>query len=120
MRQKYWAIFACIGAVSGQAIAAAPDPVDANAVIPATIYQSPFAGYRPLGEDKETPWRDANDTVGKIGGWRAYAREAAEAMKARETVNTKKSPDIDSTKAKPATSPPVVVPPPTQIHKHGG
>ena len=120
MNQKSWAIFACIGAVSGQAIAAASDPADVNAVIPATIYKSPFADYRPLGEDKDTPWRDANETVGKIGGWRAYAREAAEAMKARETVNTKKPPDIDSTKAKPAASPPVVVPPPAQIHKHGG
>lgn len=121
MRKEYWAIFACVGAVSGQAIAAAPDPADANAVTPVTIYQSPFADYRPLGEDTDTPWRDANETVGKIGGWRAYAREAAEAMKAREILNTKKPPDVDNIKAKPATAPPgVTPPPPTQIHKHGG
>lgn len=40
-------------------------------------YKSPFSDYRPLGEDKRTPWKAANDEVGKIGGWRVYAREAA-------------------------------------------
>ena len=121
MNHKSWAIFACIGAVSGQAIAAASDPADANAVIPATIYQSPFVDYRPLGEDKDTPWRDANETVGKIGGWRAYAREAAEAMKARETINTKKPPDTETSKAKPAPAVPAIPPAsPAQPHKHGG
>ena len=40
-------------------------------------YQSPFKDYRPLGEDKRVPWKAANDEVGKIGGWRVYAREAS-------------------------------------------
>ena len=121
MNQKSWAIFACIGAVSGQAIAAASDPADVNAVIPATIYKSPFADYRPLGEDKDTPWRDANETVGKIGGWRAYAREAAEAMKARDALSTRKVPDTDAGKAKPMPISPATPPvAPAQPHKHGG
>ncbi|MFC5500166.1 hypothetical protein ACFPOE_21670 [Caenimonas terrae] len=33
-------------------------------------------GYRSFDEPKPIPWREANDTVGRIGGWRAYAREA--------------------------------------------
>ena len=39
-------------------------------------YRSVFEDYRPFTEDKVTPWREANDAVRDIGGWRAYAREA--------------------------------------------
>ncbi len=45
---------------------------------PPINYKSPFADYRALGEDKHIPWKAANDEVAKIGGWRVYAREAAE------------------------------------------
>lgn len=41
-------------------------------------YRSALEGYRPYSEEKMVPWKEANDTVGKIGGWRAYAKEAAE------------------------------------------
>ena len=99
MKQRYWAMLACISAIFGQVQAAAPDPTNANAGIPATTYRSPFAEYRPLGEDKNTAWKDANDTVGKVGGWRAYAREAADAMKMRAAG------EID--KAKPAALSPL-------------
>lgn len=53
-----------------------PDPLDPQASVPAVIYQSPLADYRRLGEDKQVPWSQANDTVNRIGGWRTYAREA--------------------------------------------
>jgi hypothetical protein len=56
--------------------AARPDPLDAQAAVPATVHESAFARYRRLGEDKPIPWREANDTAARIGGWRAYAREA--------------------------------------------
>lgn len=120
MKRKYWAMIACSGMGFGQVNAAGPDPADANTVNPPTIYQSPFTDYRPLGEDKNIPWKDANDTVGKIGGWRVYAREAADAMKA--TAATKASPDG----SKPAGPPPLPAKSPTtptsptQPHKHGG
>ena len=42
-------------------------------------YRSALEGYQPYSENKMVPWKEANDTVGKIGGWRAYAEEAAEA-----------------------------------------
>ena len=38
-------------------------------------YRSALEGYRPFAEEKPVPWKQANDTVGRIGGWRAYARE---------------------------------------------
>jgi hypothetical protein len=52
------------------------DPVPADAPVPPLRYQSPLAGFRPMGEDKSIAWRQANHTVATIGGWRTYAREA--------------------------------------------
>jgi hypothetical protein len=56
--------------------AARPDPLDAKASVPTLSYESSFAQYRRLGDEKPVSWRDANDTVTRIGGWRVYAREA--------------------------------------------
>jgi len=52
------------------------DPLDPNASVPAPSYESSFSTYRRLGDDPPVSWREANDTVTRIGGWRAYAREA--------------------------------------------
>jgi hypothetical protein len=59
--------------------ASAADPGDARALVPPPGYRSAFIGYRPLGEWRELQpgaWRDANDRVARIGGWRSYTREA--------------------------------------------
>ena len=48
-------------------------------------YQSVFEGYQAMSEPKLTPWRAANDTVRDVGGWRAYAKEAAAANAAATT-----------------------------------
>lgn len=53
-----------------------PDPLDAQASVPALNHASSLSRQRPLGDEKPVPWRDANDTVARIGGWRVYAREA--------------------------------------------
>lgn len=53
------------------------DPLDASAEVPAVRVRSSFAGYHGLADEKVGSWREANDTVGQIGGWKAYAREAA-------------------------------------------
>jgi hypothetical protein len=55
---------------------ARPDPLDPKASVPALSYESSFSQYRRLGDEKPVSWRDANDTVTRIGGWRVYAREA--------------------------------------------
>ncbi len=52
------------------------DPLDVSVAVPAVTYESALSRYRRAGEDKATPWRDSNDTAARIGGWRAYAREA--------------------------------------------
>jgi len=40
---------------------------------------SAFDGYRPMNDQPVLDWRENNAQVGRIGGWRAYAREAATA-----------------------------------------
>jgi hypothetical protein len=52
-----------------------PDPADPSARVPTAAYRSPFADYRVLGDEAVGNWRAANDEVGRIGGWREYARE---------------------------------------------
>jgi hypothetical protein len=49
------------------------------------FYRSIFEGYQALTERTPTPWRAANDTVREVGGWRAYAKEAAAANAATPT-----------------------------------
>lgn len=51
------------------------------------IYTSPLADYQPWTDEKVIPWTDANNTVGRIGGWRAYAKEAQGALAGGLTSN---------------------------------
>ena len=54
------------------------DPLDPKAATAPLVYRSTLSGYKPLAaESPPVMWRDANDAVLRIGGWRAYAREAA-------------------------------------------
>jgi len=39
-------------------------------------FKSSFSEYVPYSEQSIESWREANDRVGEIGGWRVYAREA--------------------------------------------
>lgn len=55
-----------------------PDPLDAQASIPPLVHASAFLQYRRLADAPVGAWRDANDTVTRIGGWRVYARDAAQ------------------------------------------
>lgn len=58
--------------------AARASPLDATADVPAVTYDSAFTRYRPHADQALRSWKDANDNVGRIGGWRSYAREAAQ------------------------------------------
>ena len=62
-----------------------PDPLDPQARVPAAVYPSALAGYRRLGDDKPVPWKQANETVNRVGGWRACAREAQSPQPAAST-----------------------------------
>lgn len=52
----------------------APPPTATQAV-PAA-FRSALEGYQPYTDEKIVPWKEANDNVGRIGGWREYAKEA--------------------------------------------
>jgi hypothetical protein len=54
-----------------------PDPLDASAPVAPLTHRSALAAYRPAHDVPVGSWKDANDTVTRIGGWRAYAREPA-------------------------------------------
>jgi hypothetical protein len=53
------------------------DPLNPRAEVPALRHDSALATYRRLGENEALGWKNANDAAQRIGGWRAYAREAA-------------------------------------------
>lgn len=39
-------------------------------------YASPLRAYKAYADQPVESWREANDRVRRIGGWRAYAKEA--------------------------------------------
>lgn len=41
-------------------------------------YRSALEGYQPYTDEKIVNWKEANETAGRIGGWREYAKEAGE------------------------------------------
>ena len=59
-------LLAVLGAMASIATAAPP------------AWRSSLEGYQPFSDEKPVPWPQANDTVREAGGWRAYAREAAQ------------------------------------------
>lgn len=61
-------------------------------------YRSALDAYQPFQDAPARAWREHNDNVGRIGGWRAYAREAAA----------------------PAGAAPPAAPPASQGHAHDG
>ncbi len=72
-------LFAAVFTFQAQAqtpATARSDPLDPKAQVPALRYESSFAQFRRFGDEKPVGWRDANEAVARIGGWRVYAREA--------------------------------------------
>jgi hypothetical protein len=92
-------------ALTAQAQPAAKlDPLDPKATVPALRYESSFSQYRPLGDEKPVSWREANDTVARIGGWRVYAREAQQpdaAPAAKPASDSPASKPVDTPKPMP-------------------
>ena len=80
-------------AVSAQSSPAAPAAPAAPAV--ELTYRSAFDGYQRFTDEKVGSWRDANDTVGRIGGWREYAKEGREPAAPRAAGATPAAPAAD-------------------------
>jgi hypothetical protein len=77
------AVAACLAVSASAHAQSAPapakaDPLNPAAAVPAAIHATTLTRYRPSGDVKVGSWREANDTVTRIGGWRVYAREAAQ------------------------------------------
>ena len=54
------------------------DPVQPQAEVPPVVYRSAFTRYQAMPESEETPdkvWREANETVARIGGHAGYVRD---------------------------------------------
>ncbi len=85
--------------------AARLDPLDAKANVPALNYASSFTHHRQLGDEKPISWRDANDTVTRIGGWRVYAREAQQPDPAPAAKPGDAAPATKPVDAAPAAKP---------------
>lgn len=64
------------------------DPVASRpdvAALPTKLqYRSAITAYQGYTDQPVQSWREANDQVGRIGGWRAYAREKPEAGHAKQ------------------------------------
>lgn len=64
-------------AAAGALAQSPPQAAAAAATAPISQVRRPvLQDYQPFHEQQVTDWQQANRTVGQIGGWRAYAREA--------------------------------------------
>lgn len=76
MTRACWAIFVATSAFAAAAQQQAPAEPPARNEVASVPFRSISEDYEPYSDQKLTPWREANDNVGRIGGWREYAREA--------------------------------------------
>lgn len=75
-----------------QALAQQGDPADAQAAVPRAKAPKALDAYRRLDEVPTLPWREANEQVLRSGGWRAYAREAAQPAAPAQPVQPASAP----------------------------
>lgn len=93
--------FAQVNTASAEPISNSKTAATAQAGPTALPYRSVFDGYQPFTDEKVKSWKDSNNTVEKIGGWRAYAKEAAE-----PASTDKQAPAVTpATPASPAAAP---------------
>lgn len=76
---------------------APPAPATAMTEAAPAAYRSALEGYQPYTDEKTVNWKEANDTTGRIGGWREYAKEARPA----QTPDAAAKPDPGAAPAKP-------------------
>ncbi len=93
-----------IFSLSGMATAQTPAPAtaapEAAKASPLT-YSSAFEGYKPYTDDKLLNWKEVNDTTGRIGGWRVYAKEARQADEKAPAHDMSKMPEPKAQGGKP-------------------
>lgn len=68
-----WALALFAGSAAAQVPADAKGPQPS---LPTKLqYSSAIGAYQAYADQPVQSWREANDRVGRIGGWRAYAKE---------------------------------------------
>jgi hypothetical protein len=106
-------------ALAGATAAAFASPPAAPGGAEPLPWRSALEGYRPFDDQPVTPWRESNDTVGRIGGWREYAREASGMPRAPGAA-----PSASASAAPPASDAPApasatrAAPPARDGHRH--
>jgi hypothetical protein len=73
-------ISALPGLSAAQSPAPPASPAPAPQANPPPAFRSAMDGYKPYTEESTVNWKEANDTTARIGGWRAYAKEARQAQ----------------------------------------
>lgn len=69
-------LFIAIWGAASMAAHAQPAPRPPAQSASLAPFQSAFDGYLPYADEPTADWKAANDTTARIGGWRAYAKEA--------------------------------------------
>lgn len=68
------------------AVQASAEPT--SAISPTKVeYKSSLETYQAYTDQSVQSWRDANDQVGSIGGWRTYAKEMRASEPAKDPSN---------------------------------
>ena len=67
------ALMVAIPVAHGQARPGPDTAVEKRIDTPGVAYESPFKGYRKLEDQPIASWREANDLVHQLGGWKAFA-----------------------------------------------
>ena len=81
---------------SPSALLTASPPSSAISPRPPAPYRSAMEGYQPYTDEKIIDWKQANDSTGRIGGWREYAKEA-------QQTDTRGAGSMPAPDAKPAS-----------------
>jgi hypothetical protein len=96
-------------------VAVASEPLDVTTRVPNQQYQSPLKGYQQSTTGTVGSWRQANDVVREVGGWKVYLREA-------QAEDPKPSEPTAPTNAAPMVAPPMpqapIKPAAAQQHQH--
>lgn len=94
------------------AVLAAPASFAQNPALPsgpagavALEYRSTLDNYQRFTDEKVRSWKESNDTVGRIGGWREYARQSREPAAPSPAGTKPAGPTTPASPAAPAAAP---------------
>lgn len=75
-RSQVWGLLPLSFALGASAATAQTTPEPLTPIPAVKLeYRSTLSTYKAYADQPVQSWREANDEVGRIGGWRAYAKE---------------------------------------------